>query len=683
MAYPRSYHRRLQTIQRHLSSSSTVVDGFDVAEVNARYDHERDIRLQKSAGQAQYVKLRELAKQDARFAKMLDDPWGTPQEASSQKGCGRPVVTDHVEVAVVGAGYGGLTSGARLVLQGVPSSSIRLVDSASDVGGTWYWNRYPGAMCDVESFCYMPLLEEIGYTPTERYAHQPELLAHSQMIARQYGLYERALFSTTVSGLQWDDDARLWTVHTEQGDAFSARFVIANFGTFPDAKLPKCPGLTTFQGKMFHTSRWDYAYTGGDPTTIQDVDVHNHLGKKKDNDQNSSSSWLHRLRDKTVAIIGTGATAVQVVPHLGKGAQHLYVFQRTPSSVDARNNIATTEEFAAEHLSVPGWQRKRMANFTDMTMSYKPGVKDLVQDGWTKPLVNLNKILIAKRQELMQSITNDDDNDDDKDDDKKNRKKKMLRQALSEMVMLADMRQMHAVRLRAESEVTDARTAEQLKPWYQQFCKRPCFHDDYLATFNRPNVELVHSPSGVEAVTKKGVIVDGKEYEVDCIIFATGFEIGWDRLDCGYPIWGKDGKELKQAWGGGTTPRTLRSSTTCGFPNLFLQNGPQGTLTVNFVQKIDEKARHVAHMVAQMRSRGLTYIEPTQEAEDEYCATILRRSGRGATFKRKCTPGYYNREGTPGDAKTLNSDWGTPNKFFAMLEKLRKEGRSLEGYNVK
>jgi hypothetical protein len=175
----------------------------------------------------------------------------------------------------------------------------------------------------------------------------------------------------------------------------------------------------------------------------------------------------------------------------------------------------------------------------------------------------------------------------------------------------------------------------------------------------------------------------GQEYAVDCIVFATGFEIGWDRLDCGYPIWGKGGIELKDTWGGGAAPRTLRSSTTRGFPNLFLQNGPQGTLTVNFVQKIDEKARHVAHMVAQMRKRGLTYLEPTQEAEDAYCALILQRSGRGARFKKNCTPGYYNREGSPGDPKTLNSDWGSPNKFFAMLEQLRKEGRSLEGYTVK
>ena len=199
-------------------------------------------------------RLVDLAQTDERFARMLADPYPKIETAHP--------VTDDIEVCVVGTGYGGLCAAARLVEAGIASSDIRLIDKAGDVGGTWYWNRYPGAMCDVESYVYMPLCEEIGYTPTMKYAQQPEIYKHSQMIMNHYGLYDKACFGAQVTGMEWEEDAGMWAITSSAGDAFRARFVVMNFGTFTQAKLPKVEGVASFEGEMFHTSRWNYDYTG-------------------------------------------------------------------------------------------------------------------------------------------------------------------------------------------------------------------------------------------------------------------------------------------------------------------------------------------------------------------------------------------------------------------------------------
>jgi len=391
---------------------------------------------------------------------------------------------------------------------------------------------------------------------------------------------------------------------------------------------------------MMHTARWDYSYTGGD-----------------------SSGGMTNLRNKRVAIIGTGATAVQVIPHLGEFAKELYVFQRTPSSVDERGNKATTEEFVANALSKPGWQKERMNNFTIMTQTNIPGTKDLIEDGWTKIFRNLQTEFIERKKELIAAKAGKEQMD-----------------LLKEMMMLADMKQMHSVRERAEETVNNKQTAEALKPWYQQFCKRPCFHDEYLTTFNRPNVNLIHDPLGVEKITEKGVVSNGSEYSVDLIIFATGFETGAAIMDCGYPIYGVGGLELKEKWKDG--PRTLRSMNTSGFPNLFLQNSPQGTFTVNFVQKLVEESKHAAFMISEMNRKGLARFDVTAEAEDEHCEKVFQKSGRGARFLKKCTPGYYNREGQLSTEKTLSAVYMAPLQFFSLLEQIREDGTCFEGFVV-
>ena len=230
----------------------------------------------------------------------------------------------------IGGGFSALLTSARLREKGV--ASIRIVERGGDVGGTWYWNRYPGAACDVVSYDYLPLLDEMGYVPKHHYSRGPEIFAHCQAIARRYDLYELAVFQTTVTSTVWNEAEQMWHIDTDRGDHMRAQFVICANGTLSKPKLSRIAGMETFAGHSFHTSRWDYDYTGAD---------------------------LSNLKDKVVGIIGTGATAVQAVPDLGANAKALYVFQRTPSSIDVRDDWPTDQEWAAKLK--PGWQAKRRA----------------------------------------------------------------------------------------------------------------------------------------------------------------------------------------------------------------------------------------------------------------------------------------------------------------------------------
>src|SRR4051794_19257977 len=385
--------------------------------------------------------------------------------------------TDHVTVAFIGGGFAGLVTGARLKEAGI--SDVRLVEKGGDVGGTWYWNRYPGAQCDTASLVYLPLLEETGHMPSEKYAHGPEILEHCRRIAKHYGLYDDALFHTEVSDLTWDDDAARWTIRTDRGDAFTAQFVAMGTGPLHVPKLPGIPGIESFRGHSFHTSRWDYDYTGGDPF----------------------GAPLENLADKRVGIIGTGATAVQCVPHLAKACQELYVFQRTPSSVDVRDNRPTDPEWFAT-ISTPGWQQRWLENFT-ANQTGGLADEDLVQDGWTDIARRIRGRIMALPEDQRTPL-------------------KML-QAYED----SDFEKMEEIRARVDAIVQDPETAQRLKAWYRQLCKRPCFHDEYLQSFNVEGVHLVDTDGkGVERITKNAVVAGGRNYEVDCIIYASGFEVG-------------------------------------------------------------------------------------------------------------------------------------------------------------
>src|SRR5665213_792125 len=449
--------------------------GFDPDALREKYRAERNRRL-RADGNEQYIEIK------GAFAHYLDDPYVEP-------GFTRAPLTDEVEVAVIGGGFGGLLAGARLREAGV--TDIRIIEKGGDFGGTWYWNRYPGAACDVESYVYLPLLEELGYVPVEKYSRAPEILEHSRAVGRHFGLYDNACFQTEVTAMRWDEADCRWIVSTNRGVAMRARFVVMANGPLHRPKLPGIPGVEGFKGHSFHTSRWDYEYTGGD-----------------------SSGGLRGLAGKRVGIIGTGATAVQCVPHLAQSAEKLYIFQRTPSSIDRRDNRPTDPDWAAS--LEPGWQRRRMDNF-NILVSGGFQDEDLVNDGWTDIIRNL--LILARKPQNAGAGDGDP----------------------SAIVELADFQKMEQIRARVESVVADQATAEALKPWYRQFCKRPCFHDEYLAAFNRPNVSLIDTGGkGVERITEHAVWANGQEYEIDCLIYATGFEVGTEYTRrSGYELHGR------------------------------------------------------------------------------------------------------------------------------------------------
>jgi cyclohexanone monooxygenase len=587
---------------------------FDPDALHAKYLAERDRRL-RTDGNNQYIEVK------AEFSHYIDDPYVEP-------GFAREPVFDEVEFAIIGGGFGGLLMGAKLREAGF--KNLRVVEAAGDFGGTWYWNRYPGAMCDVESYCYLPLLEELGYMPKHKYSFAPEILEHSKAIARHYNLYENALMQTTITEMKWDEAAKRWIISTNRGDKFKAQYVAMANGPLSRPKLPGIPGINEFRGHTFHTSRWDYAYTGGD-----------------------STGGLTKLKDKRVGIIGTGATAVQCIPHLGEWAKQLYVFQRTPSSVDVRNNGETDMNWAASLQ--PGWQARRQENF-NILVSGGDQDEDLVQDGWTDIFRNVTG---TAAKEMSRKLG-----------------RRLTSSERGEVMALADYRKMNQVRARVDSIVKDADTAAKLKPWYRQFCKRPCFHDEYLQTYNRPNVELVDTNGkGVERLTENGVVVGGKEYPVDCLIFATGFEVGTSYTRrAGYDIIGRGGQTLSEHWADGL--KTLHGLTSSGFPNCFFLGFTQGAITISVPQALKEQAQHVTYMVTKAKARGHEVLEPTAQAQDAYVAEVRSLARMGQRFYTECTPGYYNSEGATGNRAGFFSDmYGAgPLKFFELLDHWRSEG---------
>ena len=588
---------------------------FDPDVLREKYRIERDKRL-RPEGNAQYLEV------SGDFTAYVDDPY-------ISETIQREPLTDEVEVAIIGGGFGGLITGARLREAGI--DNLRIIEKGGDFGGTWYWNRYPGAACDTESYIYLPLLEEVGYMPKSKYAPAPEILAHSHNIARHFDLYRGAVFQTEVTQLEWDEEAARWIIYTNRDDAMRAKFVVMSNGPLNRPKLPGIKGISSYQGHTFHTSRWDYDYTGGGP-----------------------QGQLEKLADKRVGIIGTGATAVQCIPHLGASAKELYVFQRTPSSVDVRDNRPTDPQWAASLK--PGWQKERMENFNTLTSG---GVieEDLVRDGWTEIIRNL--ISMANY-----------------------RGKGLERKEIERLMELADFQKMEQIRARAEELVNDPNVAESLKPYYRQFCKRPCFHDDYLPTFNRPNVHLIDTEGkGVEEITPAGVVANGTEYELDCIIFATGFEVGTDYTRrAGYDVIGRGGLKLSEKWAAGM--RTLHGLNTRGFPNLFILSNGQTAFTTNFPHSMEETATNILYIIDQCRNGNVSTVEPTQEAEDAWVEEIIRLSRINDDFQAACTPGYYNNEGQPNPTSAQNSSYGKgPNAFFKLMQQWREEG-SMQGLEL-
>jgi cation diffusion facilitator CzcD-associated flavoprotein CzcO len=575
---------------------------LSLEEAREKYRIEREKRL-RADGIRQYKELK------GDYEEFDRDPYVEP-------GFTRDAVIEDVDVVIVGGGFGGMIEAANLTKAGI--TNFRIIEKAGDFGGTWYWNRYPNAACDVESYVYLPLLEDTGYMPTEKYAKAPEIFAYCQLLGRTFDLYRGALFQTEVEDMRWDESKKRWDVMTSRSDVLSAKFIVIAGGVLHKAKLPGIPGIETYAGRAFHTSRWDYSYTGG-----------------------SSQTLMVKLADKRVGIIGTGATAVQVVPKLAEAAQELYVFQRTAACVGVRNNKPTDPEWFKSLK--PGWQAERTRNFTQAVTGAQPAI-DMIDDEWTK----MNWVDTRKLPE----------NDEE---------------ALE--LERIDFENMERVRQRIADVIKDPVTAELMMPWYSQSCKRPCFHDEYLPAFNRPNVHLVDTDGkGVNEINERGVIVNGVEYPVDLLIFASGFEVttGYTHR-LGFDPKGRDGVSLSEAWAEG--PATLHGVLSNGFPNMFMISTVQGAQATNFVHSITEAAQHVAFLIEQCVKGDIATIEPETAAQENWFETLFAQLWGIARYNATCTPGYLNSEGG-GDMRSARAiAWMTSVLGFAeYVENWRQQG---------
>jgi cation diffusion facilitator CzcD-associated flavoprotein CzcO len=565
---------------------------YDPEAVRAKYLAERDRRL--VAGRADIRDLRH----DEYFAKYREDPFTPYRE--------REPIVDEVDVVILGGGIAGVTAGGHLRKAGI--DSLRIIDQAGGIGGTWYWNRYPGVMCDVESYIYLPMLEELGYVPTQRYAFGEEIRQHLQALAEHFNLTHDALFHTGVTRAEWHDEESRWHIHTDRGDVISCRWYVLAPGILNLMKLPAIDGMEDFAGHSFHTARWDYDYTGGGP-----------------------DAPLENLKDKTVALLGTGASGIQCLPPLAAAAKQVYVFQRTPSAIGERGNRPTHEKFA--DTLEPGWQKARMDNFQAIMLGRSVEAGDQIDDGWTHHYALVNNPPREKGMSLAEYIEN------------------------AEAI---DYKVMDEHRRRVDELVEDPEMAEILKPYYRYICKRPCFHDEYLLAYNSPNVTLIDCPGGIERIAASGPVVNGEQYEVDCIIYGTGFEPERTPLyrRAGHDIVGRDGVTLAEKWADGAA--SLYGIVTRGFPNLFLMPAPtqQAVVTVNYTQLAVAGAEFVTGAISLLREQGVEAFDVSAQAEEAWTQKIVETHVAGTAVMTACTPSRINNEGHPETINPRDGNFG-------------------------
>jgi len=590
-----------------MSSTETITRSFEA--LREKYLAERDRRI-RAEGNDQYVEM------ESPFIGEVEDPYvNAPIE--------RAPISEDLDVVVVGGGFSGLLAATSLLKEGI--SDVRIVEKGSDVGGTWYWNRYPGCRCDVEAYSYLPLIEDHGEMPSERYSRAPEILEHARRIARNTGIYHKALLQTGVCGADWDEARGRWIVTTDRGDELRARFICMASGILSRPKLPGIPGAKDFKGHTFHTSRWDYDYTKGDNT-----------------------GGLTGLKDKRIAIIGTGASAVQAIPYLGEWCQQLYVVQRTPAAVDDRENAPTDPDWW--NSQEPGWWERRALNFEGFVNSI-PQEIDLIQDGWTRNW--------GKMTEAMY--------------------KGQTPEEMAALRQQADYEKMEAMRERIGRIVKDSETAEALKPYFNWMCKRPLFVDGYFETYNRPNVKLVDTKGrGLDCITETGIVFEGAEYEVDCIIYASGFEVASppDRT-AGFDMRGVGGITLSDYWSAGR--RSLHGMLVHNFPNMAVISGlKQAGITWNITFMNRRQAEHYAALVKRCIDRGVNF-DVTDAAEQFWLQVLADKAMKDDTFLRECTPGYYNNEGKNArDSIWLSNYGGGPFEYMDILRDWIAEDAAIE-----
>jgi len=601
-----------------VAETEPTAGGYDAEAVRTKYLAERDRRLVPHRAD-----IRDL-RSDEHFAGYRADPFTPFVE--------RDPVDDDVDVVVVGGGIAGVLAGASLRRAGV--ERIRIIDQAGGIGGTWYWNRYPGVMCDIESYIYLPLLEEFDFIPTHRYAFGEEILHHLEAVADRFDLVDDAQFHTGVTVAAWQEDLGRWRIETDRGDSVTCRWYVLAVGILNLLKLPDIPGMEEFAGHSFHTARWDYGYTGGSP-----------------------GQPLTDLGDKSVALLGTGASGIQCVPPLADAAKRLYVFHRTPSAIGERGNRPTDPEFAGS--LEPGWQRARMDNFQAVIMG-RPVEGDLVDDGWTHDYAGTRNVPRVEGQTIAEYLAR---------------------------VEEFDYEVMEAHRRRVEELVADPATAEVLKPYYRYLCKRPCFHDEYLPALNGPNVTVVDCPGGIERITERGPVVDGRQYDVDCIVYATGFEAEVTPLfrRAGHQVIGRGGVTLAGKWADGAA--SLFGMMSRGFPNMFAMPAPgqQAVVTVNYTQLAVLGAEFVGAVVGQLDHKGVEVFDVSAEAEEAWTQKIVDSFVDASSVLSACTPSRINFEGNPEEMNPRNGNFGRGlGDWFAYRELLEGwlEAGNLEGLEL-
>jgi cation diffusion facilitator CzcD-associated flavoprotein CzcO len=473
--------------------------------------------------------------------------------------------------------------------------------------------------------------------PSKRFANGDEIQGYCRLVGEKYGFYDKALFHTRVTALRWDGGLKRWRIATDRGDDIRARHVIMAGGLMNMPKLPGIPGIHDYRGKTFHSARWDYGYTGGA----------------------YGNPVLEKLADKRVAIIGTGATAIQAVPHLARHAGHLYVLQRTPSTVDERPNPPTDPAWVRS--LGPGWQRERQANFQRGAQEmFRPGEGDLVCDLWTEISRHLQAELEA---EGWPSLT---------------------AEQMAARRRAIDHRVMARLRARVDTLVDDPATAAKLKPWFRFPCKRPLSNDDYYPSFNRPNVTLidVSGSQGVERLSANGFVAGGKEYEVDCIIFASGFEVSGElERRWGIPvIEGRGGLSIYRHWSDG--PETLHGIMTRHFPNMFFTGYIQGGLNASTTEQSNRQVEHIAYIIDECIRREVEAAEPAQDGQDRYVRHFREIEIDTSALIRECTPSYYSNEGDPKPRWLLLRAYGHGwAAFTKLLADWRATGR-LDGLEL-
>ncbi|KXJ91610.1 hypothetical protein Micbo1qcDRAFT_163396 [Microdochium bolleyi] len=635
------------------------------AEIHARYTAESQKRLRPEGTQ----QFQELSKSDnERLRHLADDPWADHEALDALTPALAP--GSHHKFLIVGAGLSGLVAAVRLIQAGFTADQIRFIEGGGGIGGTWYWNRYPGIHCDVEAYIYMPLLQETGYMPSRKYAPGLEIRRYLTQLAKQFHLDDKVLFRTTVDSLDWDESASSWKASLTTGRGskgadkseltVTAEFVVLTSGLLAKPHVPKLPGagLAQFKGELLHTARWDYSATGGSSEEV--------------------FPSLDKLKGKRVGIIGTGATAIQVMPAVADHAGELFVFQRTPSAVYSRGQRETTPQEWAGITKPANWQIERQVNNTkNISWPASPDLVDLVEDEWSKQkayasVVGGPEYAYPKPEQVPELIGH---------------------------YLGLDLENSMRLRARIASIVEDKDTVERLTPWYPIWCKRPTFSETYLQAFNKPNVHLVDTDGkGVGSATEKGVVVDGREYPLDVLILATGYvspaTADMDpAIRAGVNVTGKGGRTLSSKWKE-QGASTLHGYISSGFPNMMFINIAQAGASPNQAQSIDIHARHIAQVIAAAHRKAETgspsvVIDVEPQAEEAWAWRIVSGAARFGVASI-CTPGYMNKEGEQGDmsdqAAMLKAARAAPLsegavRFDEILQEWREQG-GLEGLVV-